>query len=280
MPKHRVWWAYYLAFIKQVGKECWHTWRGEVLASAITLACLYAISPVEVDVRSALLATAYTVGAFVLWHTLRVPWLLYSKLDEADHLKSIWLVIGSVFLGGTCLLIGSTAAYLYTMQPRVIVMVPVPTLQNQRIAQLESQIKSPFQESKDSLRRRTMRTADEISDFLRKRFENHPAYAYPQANDPSPTDERKAAIKKCQDYDQATADGYMRRYKDAAVGIIKEYEARGVPVGYLEKVFSQQVPVWAPPGSVWEDNPQNNLWQFRELAFHVTADNQRIDPTF
>jgi hypothetical protein len=72
----------------------------------------------------------------------------------------------------------------------------------------------------------------------------------------------------------------MRKYKDRAVGIISEYRAKGVPVGFLEQSFSQRVPLWAIPGSIWEDNPQNELVQFRELAFHVDAKEQLISPNF
>jgi hypothetical protein len=72
----------------------------------------------------------------------------------------------------------------------------------------------------------------------------------------------------------------MRKYKDVMVGIIREYHAKGVAVGFLEQSLSQRVPVWAIPGSAWEDNPQYELGQFRELAFHVDAKDQMISPDF
>jgi hypothetical protein len=56
---------------------------------------------------------------FVLWHSIRVPWVLYLKLDEADHLKRIWGLLGLVFLAGTFGLLLYTAAWFYTTQPKV-----------------------------------------------------------------------------------------------------------------------------------------------------------------
>jgi hypothetical protein len=72
----------------------------------------------------------------------------------------------------------------------------------------------------------------------------------------------------------------MRKYKDHAVGMIREYHGKGIFVGFLEQVFSRDVPAWAPPGSMWEDTPQDNLGQFRELAFHVDGKDQMISPNF
>lgn len=171
-------------------------------------------------------------------------------------------------------------------EPFVIRVVAAPTADpgavNPEIAKWKALYESASgpPESATSLRRRTMKLANDVSDFLRGRYETHPPFAYPNSNDPNPSEERKAAIKKAQEYDQKTTDEYMRKYKDRAVGIISEYRAKGVPVGFLEQSFSQRVPVWAIPGSVWEDNPQNELVQFRELAFHVDAKDQMISPNF
>lgn len=169
MAKHHNWRSYYWAFVKECGKECWQTWRGEVLASAITIGCVYAINRSGVDVRTALLATAYTLSVFTLWHASRVPWLLYLKLDEADHLKPIWLVVGGIFLGGTLVLLAWTAMYFYTMQPRVD-LTKSPDGRDERIVELESQVAAlvPFQEPPNSLRRRTVSTANELFLFWSK----------------------------------------------------------------------------------------------------------------
>ncbi len=63
----------------------------------------------------------------------------------------------------------------------------------------ELQAATPDQpEAPDSLRRRTIGLADELYDFVTERQRNHPPYSYPDSNDPNPSEEKKAAIKKCQ----------------------------------------------------------------------------------
>jgi hypothetical protein len=171
-------------------------------------------------------------------------------------------------------------------EPFVIRVVAAPTADPGAVNPETAKWKALYEsvsgppESPTSLRRRTMKLANEVSDFLRGRYEAHPPFAYPNSNDPNPSEERKAAIKKAEKYDQETTDEYMRKYKDRAVGIISEYRAKGVSVGFLGQSFSQRVPVWAIPGSMWEDNPQNELVQFRELAFHVDGKDELISPNF
>jgi hypothetical protein len=134
-----------------------------------------------------------------------------------------------------------------------------------------------FIERADSLRRRTIKLADELYYFVRDRQRNHPPYAYPQPNDPTLSDERKKAIKLCQDYDQETMDKYEDLYKDRMLGIVKEYQAKGIPTGYLDSSVVQRVPIAAVVNGQWIPNPQDELYQFRDLAYHVDARDQRID---
>jgi hypothetical protein len=131
-------------------------------------------------------------------------------------------------------------------------------------------------ESKDSLRRRTMRLADEVYQFVVERVQHHPPSAYPDSRDPNPSDERKQAIKLCQEYDQETLNQYMRRYQDRMIGIVREYNAKGVRTRYLENDFKQRVPGAAFIGSDWENSPSDELSQFRDLAYHVDASDNAI----
>ena len=61
------------------------------------------------------------------------------------------------------------------------------------------------------------------------------------------------------------------RYKDRLVGIVKEYEAKGVPVHWLANDFQQRPPSIAFFGSEMAGSPMDELYQFRELAYHVDA---------
>lgn len=252
-----------------------------MLASILAVAFVFLINRNSLDFRIALQASAATLITLGFLHSFRVPWLLAQRVTAKEGPLSFWwgiLGLGYFVLFTFCIIY--TAAWFYTMQPHVE-LVREPDQRDVRIMQLQEQLSAmSTAESPTSLRRRTMKAADEVSDFLRSRYESHPAYAYPNSSDPNPSDERKAAIQKCQKYDQETTDEYMRKYKDRLVGLVSEYRAKGVPVGFLEQSFSQHVPVWGIPGSMWEDNPQNDLKQFRELAYHVDAKDQMISPNF
>jgi len=55
------------------------------------------------------------------------------------------------------------------------------------------------------------------------------------------------------------------------VGILREYQAKGVPTRFLENDFKQRVPGMAYIGSDWEGSSLDELSQFRDLAYHVEA---------
>jgi hypothetical protein len=55
------------------------------------------------------------------------------------------------------------------------------------------------------------------------------------------------------------------------VGIVKEYESKGVSTHYLENDFKQRVPGLMAIGSGWEGSPMDELSQFRDLAYRVDA---------
>jgi hypothetical protein len=128
-----------------------------------------------------------------------------------------------------------------------------------------------IQEPNDSLRRRTFKLADDLTDYLMMRQGNHPPYAYPDSRDPNPSEERKKMILTAQSFDQETMNYYSKHFKDRLVGILKEYNARGVKTGYLESDANQRLPAIAPPGSITEGSCYDDLSQFRDLAYHVDA---------
>jgi hypothetical protein len=60
------------------------------------------------------------------------------------------------------------------------------------------------------------------------------------------------------------------------IGIVREYNAKGVRTRYLENDFKQRVPGAAFIGSDWENSPMDELSQFRDLAYHVDASDNAI----
>jgi hypothetical protein len=131
-------------------------------------------------------------------------------------------------------------------------------------------------EPADSLRRRTFRLAKEVYDFAEERAAHAPPFAAPNSNDPSPTEETKRAIKISQDYARETETLYKERYRDRLVGIVKEYEAKGVPAYWLANDFQQRPPAIAFFGSGYEGSPMDELYQFKQLAYHVDAHDHLI----
>jgi len=240
------------------------------MASALAVGFVFLINHNSIDLKTALLATAYTLAAMGIWHFLRIPWLLFRRIKEREpSLHWIWGVVGACFAFTSISLWLYTAAWFYTMQPRVD-LSKVLDGRDQRIAQLERQL-AAFQEpeSPDSLRRRTNKTADDVYKYLSKRMEGRPPDAWPNSNDPNPSPERKQEIKRSQEYAQETQDYYMKHFRDRLVGIIKEYDSKGVPTRFLENDFKQRIPGIPEAGSVWEG--MDELSRFRELAYRVDA---------
>jgi hypothetical protein len=77
--------------------------------------------------------------------------------------------------------------------PTVIVKAPLAP-----VVQIQGML--PSKEPKDSLRRRTIQVADEVTKYLRARAEGQPPAAYPNSNDPNPSEERKKEMQTWQKY--------------------------------------------------------------------------------
>jgi len=138
------------------------------------------------------------------------------------------------------------------------------------------QTKNEAPEPKDSLRRRTFSIAKEVSEFIANRIANRPPDAFPNSNDPNPTEDRKRAIKVSQDYARETETIYEDRYRDRLVGIVKEYESKGVTVRWLANDFQQHAPYLVFVGSAAEGSPNDEIYQLKELAYHVDAHDHLI----
>jgi len=137
-------------------------------------------------------------------------------------------------------------------------------------------------ESPNSLRRRTMRLADDLSKF----WADHPSPTYypSQGQNPASAEERmhKAAWDK---YWREVTALYDGRYRNRVIGIIQEYKGKGVDTDGMEQGAEQPSRLWgSAPFSTSGMNPpncfQDEICQLRELAYHVDAQDQRIDVSF
>lgn len=145
--------------------------------------------------------------------------------------------------------------------------------QNDGLAQQVNWL-TPKPEPANSLRRRTIRLADEVEKYITGRGQNQPPFAVPDSSDPNPSVERQRAILQYRNYQQETSDYYSHHFKQQMIGIIREYDAKGVQTGWLEKFAEQRPPVIAL-GPMLGTN-SDDLYQFRELAYHVDANDQLI----
>jgi hypothetical protein len=116
-------------------------------------------------------------------------------------------------------------------------------------------------ESQTSLRRRTVKLADELEKFNQDRWRNHPPNA---ANDPNATPEQKAVVRASQLYDQETLDTCKSRFKDRTIGIIEELKTRGLDIGNMDKIVEAQgcLGLWGG----------DFIKPLRDLAYHLNAD--------
>ena len=141
---------------------------------------------------------------------------------------------------------------------------------DQLIAQLRQEVEASKQpEAPDSLRKRTFKVADDFTAFLIEKQNNKPPDASPSSADPNPSEERKKEIERSQAFYRGIEDYYFKNFKARFVGIIKEYNSKGVRTGYLEPDFTQRVPYIPAPGSVMDGIDKLSL--FRDLAYHVDA---------
>lgn len=101
------WFDYYWNFVKYLGREAYRTWRWELFASVPIGFFVALLTGGWKDFRTAILATALTLGCFVVWHIIRLPWLIHKSEHASDEsepgfLAGVFgiLIIAGVFIGG------------------------------------------------------------------------------------------------------------------------------------------------------------------------------------
>lgn len=273
------WGRYYWEVLKVFGQECYGTWRQELMASVLAVLFIFLIDRASIALKTGLIATAYTLGTLAVLHLIRTPWLIQRKSMQETHLHWRWGILGTFFALGVAVLWLYTAAWFYTMQPKIVMVNRTPDERDAKILMLRTQLANRgTPERPDSLRRRTLKLADEVQKYLIQRATdpNKPPVAVPDSRIPNPTEQQKEAIKKYQAYQQATYDYYFGHYRDLMVGIVKEYESKGVNTGWLESTLRQRPPYFPTDGSAAAGTAYDELYQFRELAYHVDADDDLI----
>ena len=78
---------YLWAFLHRFGKECYHTWRQELMASVLVCIAVSILQHFRGDLyawaglKTALLASVVVLAGFAIWHLLRTPWLVHQDFS-------------------------------------------------------------------------------------------------------------------------------------------------------------------------------------------------------
>ncbi|MFZ0641364.1 MAG: hypothetical protein WAN33_10825 [Candidatus Acidiferrales bacterium] len=101
------WFHYYWQLCKYFGRECYLTWKRELMTSLFVGASVFVINHDWKDFKTGLLATALTFGCLAGAHFLRAPWLIYRQTARGGPVEpSNWggfvglVVIVAVLTGG------------------------------------------------------------------------------------------------------------------------------------------------------------------------------------
>ena len=252
-----------------------------MLGSALTLVYIFLINRDAIDLRTGIIASFYVLLTLATLHTLRVPWLLFKRVRVKENpLSRWWGALGILFFFTFATIIAYTAAWYYTMQPKVELHT-APGTEHRRVVELEAKIKrlEPFREPQDSLRHKTIKLVNDLNLFWSQR----PAPQQQPVQNPTTDEERERNAAWGRYWQKAKVDYTAGDFSERILGIVRDYKAKGVPTGFLEGQAEQPDRLM---GAVLFggysldgcDKYANELCQLRELAFHVNRHGQRIDP--
>lgn len=131
----------------------------------------------------------------------------------------------------------------------------------------------PLVESPDSLRRRTLKVVNDLTLFWSRR----PLPLQPVQN-PSTDEERQRNAKWDAYWHEANAAYVNAGFRERILGIVRQYKAKGVDIGFLEQAAEQSERTWGAMAYGGTDcsRYQSELCQLRELAYHVDANDNAI----
>lgn len=84
------WPQYYWNLCKHFGAECYRTGRWELLAGAIAGFFTAVITGGWRDYKTALFATALTLGCFAVLHLVRAPFISHKQINSGERAPSFW----------------------------------------------------------------------------------------------------------------------------------------------------------------------------------------------
>jgi hypothetical protein len=280
MRTHKHWLYFWWAILQHFGRECKKTWGGEVIAVAVGgiagAATSYLRTHGQTSFTDALIDGLITAVLFfaiyIFVHLIRSPWLERVSEGMAPSLLD-GILGGGLLLSLICgaILVCHLLAQDWRSELTLHAPADVGGKKSQSIIAYEeckAQVAAltPFQEPANSLRRRTIKLADELNRF----WAVNPIPGFP--NSQATTPEKS---KEIQDYWATHETIYNTKYKDLILGILREYQQKGISVGWLDRAAENHMfgasPFSAPACF------QDELCQFKELAFHVDARGNKIE---
>jgi hypothetical protein len=202
------------------------------------------------------------------------------KLAENRKWRTVLLIATCLFYGGTLyeLLKEPPAVPLVFTNPGAHSIKPI-IQENSGLKVELAVLKEP--EPDDSLRRRTIKLANDIENYVEARWAVRPPINFNDFQNQHASDDQKKAMQIWTQWNQEGYEYFKDHYKDQWVRIVKEYDSKGVKVGTLINDAEQYQPVQVlsfpfPPAR--EDLMcQLALTRFRELAYHVNADGSVVN---
>lgn len=288
--------SYYWTLLKHLGFRVWET-RGRELLSALLLAFITFL--VSLMFRQVDSLTAFEIGVLALvgWlcvfafgHVIHAPVLLHDADAHSGARSKHWGfgILGVVILTIVAASVAAIGIWWWISRaPRIVTRgadlgaIGIAELVKENRDLRERLEPLTVKEPEDSLRRRTIRLANEIDHYVEGRWAERPPVNFADFQNPHPTDDQKKSMQLWSKWNQDSYDYFRDHFKAQWVNIVKEYDSKGVPVGHLINDAEQYQPVQLlsfpfPPAR--EDSMcQFAITRFRELAYHVNPDGSVVD---
>jgi hypothetical protein len=285
MRHYASWINFWWTILQYFGRECKKAWSGEVTAVAVGgvagAGATYLRTRGQVSFADAaiegLITAALFFAAYVFVHLLRSPWL--ERKGEGVPPSSRDGVLGATML----LLLFAGTVFVYhlvadDLRSRIRLSASADPGQLKSLLECKTTLAAfTVPESKDSLRRKTVRLAAEIDKF----WNDQPPQPGGPPNNPS-TEEEKKRVQVWEQYWRDMRSAYdSHSFQEKVAEIVGAYQTKNVPVGNLEWSIKYNRMIG---GTMYrgdgETPPQilcgTDTCLLRELAFHVNARDEVI----
>jgi hypothetical protein len=290
MAKHSHWLGLWWAILQRFGEECYRTWVSEVvttlaggLAGALTDHFRsHGHSSLGEALVSGSIGAGIVFGLYAVVNLFRSVWLEHKGHTVGTMRQGIGGAVVVLALVGAITLSVALEANNIKTEPIILGSADPDHRKANDLISLEECKSTLASLTKpapaNSLRHRTVELVNDLNLF----WISSPTA--PQQAVPNPTtDDDRARNGKWDKYWKELNAAYQRKeFNQRIRGIVKEYQTKGVPVGYLDRAAEQpdRLIGGMPYGGFSLDTCDqymSELCQLRELAFHVDAYDARVD---